>query len=121
MSNSTMRDFMMKTIQSIALGLCLVTQASAGVDVVPGEPGAEGGLAILTKKALCVPLEGQQVVNNAVILIRDGKIEAVGPRSEVAIPPAMRSWTRATIGSCLGWWTSTATSLAPSTSTTWST
>ena len=85
-SNSTVKNFMMKTIQSLLLGLCLVTPASAGVDLVPGEPGSEGGLAILTKKALCVPLEGQQVVNNAVILVRDGKIEAVGPRSKVAIP-----------------------------------
>ncbi|MDE0890976.1 MAG: hypothetical protein OSB14_02180 [Planctomycetota bacterium] len=86
MSNSTMKDFMKNTVHSLVLVLCLMAQATAGSDVVPGEPGSEGGLAILTKKALCVPLEGQQVINNAVILVRDGKIEAVGPRSKLAIP-----------------------------------
>ncbi len=66
--------------------LALAAPALAGADLSPGEPGSEGGLAIVTKKALCVPLEGQQVINNAVILIKDGKIEAVGPQGSTGIP-----------------------------------
>ena len=79
-----MRDTM-RRLPALLVATLFVVPAWAA-DAVPGEPGAEGGLAILTKKALCVPLEGQQVVNNAVILVRDGKIEAVGPRKSTAIP-----------------------------------
>ncbi len=51
----------------------------------PGEKGA-AGLALLTRKALCVPLDGAQVVDNAVVLVKDGKIEAVGPARTTPIP-----------------------------------
>ena len=80
-----MRDTM-KNLNSLLIALALAAPVAATSDVVPGEPGAEGGLAIQTKKALCVPLEGRQVVNNAVILIKNGKIEAVGPKSSTRIP-----------------------------------
>jgi imidazolonepropionase-like amidohydrolase len=54
--------------------------------VVPaGEPGGPG-LALHAAKALTVPLEGPQVVNDAVVLVKDGKIEAVGRASEVEVP-----------------------------------
>lgn len=52
----------------------------------PGVRGEERGLAILTAKALTVPFEGVQAIDNAVILVRDGKIEAVGPRADIVIP-----------------------------------
>ena len=83
-----MRDAMKKIGSLLAAVAITIVSASASdaVPAPPGEPGAEGGLAILTKKALCVPLEGPQVVNNAVVLIRDGKIEAVGPKSKTEIP-----------------------------------
>jgi len=51
----------------------------------PGEPGGRG-LAIKAAKALTVPLDGPQFVDNAVVLVRDGRIEAIGPTSEVAVP-----------------------------------
>ena len=76
----------MKKLCALLSAIALITSGALASDAVPGEPGAEGGIAILTKKALCVPLEGPQVVNNAVILIRDGKIEAVGPKSTTEIP-----------------------------------
>ena len=50
-----------------------------------GEKGAPG-LALLAKKALAVPFEGTQVVDNAVVLVKDGKIEAVGPARTTPIP-----------------------------------
>ena len=55
--------------------------SSTSTQPVPaGEPGGKG-LAILTAKALTVPLEGPQYVDNAVVLVKDGLIEAVGSRS----------------------------------------
>ena len=50
--------------------------------------GAEGGqgLAIRTAKALVAELHGRSVINNALILIKDGRIEAVGPAAEVSVP-----------------------------------
>lgn len=58
----------------------------AGATTAPaGEPGGKG-LAIKTAKALTVPLEGEQFIDNAIVLVRDGLIEAVGPATQVAIP-----------------------------------
>ncbi|MEO2163375.1 MAG: hypothetical protein ABGY29_12690, partial [bacterium] len=51
----------------------------------PGTPGG-GGLALLATKALVAELDGRQVVDQAVVLVADGEIEAVGPRSELEIP-----------------------------------
>ena len=50
-----------------------------------GELGGPG-LALLAAKLLAVPLEGPQVIDNGVVLVRDGKIEAVGERGRLAIP-----------------------------------
>ena len=52
------------------------------------EPGAVNGpgLAIKAAKILTAEWEGRSVVNNGVVLIRDGRIEAVGSASEVEIP-----------------------------------
>jgi hypothetical protein len=52
----------------------------------PGERGAERGLALLTAKALSVPGKGQQAIDNAVLLVRGGRIESVGPRDELQVP-----------------------------------
>lgn len=51
----------------------------------PGAPGAPG-LAIRCAKALVMPYEGPQVVDQAVLLVRDGTIETVGPAAKVVIP-----------------------------------
>lgn len=50
-----------------------------------GEPGG-AGLALLASKVLVCPLEGEQVVNNAVVLVKDGKIEAVGAQGQLLVP-----------------------------------
>jgi imidazolonepropionase-like amidohydrolase len=52
----------------------------------PGEKGNAAGLAIRARKILTVPPEGPQYIDNGVLLVRDGKIEAVGPASTTAIP-----------------------------------
>jgi len=52
----------------------------------PGEPGGSG-LAIRAAKILTVARKSPAVVDNGVLLMRDGKIEAVGRARELAIPP----------------------------------
>ena len=50
-----------------------------------GEPGAPG-LALLGSKALVASWDGEQFVDRAVVLVREGKIERCAPRAEVEIP-----------------------------------
>jgi imidazolonepropionase-like amidohydrolase len=56
----------------------------------PGEVEAGGvggsGLALLAAKILTVPYEGPQFIDNGVILIKDGKILALGERDELPVP-----------------------------------
>lgn len=49
-------------------------------------PTADRGLAIKARKALTVPMEGPQFIDNAVMLVKDGKIEAIGPAASTPIP-----------------------------------
>ena len=53
-----------------------------------GAAGAERGLAVYAAKALTVPFDRSlpQYVDAAVLLVREGRIEAVGPRSAIAVP-----------------------------------
>ena len=72
------------TIFALAL---LAGPAWSASEPVP-EPGQEGGagLALKTQKILTCAWEGPQVVDNAVCLVKDGKITAVGRVSETPIP-----------------------------------
>jgi imidazolonepropionase-like amidohydrolase len=84
-------------------GLALAALAASATDVAAQQPaqgkpavvaprapraGEKGGpgLALLARKALAVPFEGEQVVDNAVVLVKDGKIEALGPARTTTIP-----------------------------------
>lgn len=53
----------------------------------PGEPGALTGLALRARKALLCAPAGPQVLDDAVVLVRDGRIEAVAAASELEVPP----------------------------------
>ncbi len=76
----------MATSQVAVAGQSAVQNASMKAPLAaPGVPGGRG-LAIKTAKALTVPLEGQQFIDGAVILIKDGLIEAVGTAAETPIP-----------------------------------
>ena len=44
------------------------------------------GLALRAKKALTAELEGRQVIDDALVLIRDGRIEAVGRAGDLEAP-----------------------------------
>lgn len=61
----------------------LVAAAPAAAASDSGYVGAERGLVVLCKKALVLPMEGQQVVDNAALVVEEGKIVRVAPRSEV--------------------------------------
>ena len=75
---------MMRSMLVLA-GLVFGAQVASAQQPRPGDKGGPG-LALLTAKALVASLEGEQVVDHAVILVRDGKIELVGPRASTAVP-----------------------------------
>jgi len=52
------------------------------------DPGGKGGsgLALFAAKVFAVPYEGPQVIDRAVMLIKDGKIESLGERGEIEVP-----------------------------------
>ncbi|MCB9914564.1 MAG: amidohydrolase family protein [Planctomycetes bacterium] len=62
--------------------------ASANAPAPIAQPGELGGrgLALRAAKILTVPLEGRQFVDNGVVLVKDGKIEAVGSARDTAVP-----------------------------------
>lgn len=72
-----------------ALALAAVCLAggltSAAEPVQDPAAGTKGGpaLAILAAKVLTATPEGEQVIDRGVVIVRDGKIERVAPRSEV--------------------------------------
>jgi phage tail protein X len=70
------------------VALAPVARAAGGEVVSPSEAGAVGGpgLALRTVKALVAADHGPQVVNNALILVRDGRIQALAPASELEVP-----------------------------------
>jgi len=76
----------------IPIAACLAgLAASAGTGDEPPRPGDRGastGLALRAAKAVVVGAEGREVVDDVVVLVREGRIEAIGPAREVAIPPA---------------------------------
>ncbi len=68
--------------------------ASAGLLVcllagtAPHAPGERGGpgLALRAAKALTAAWEGPRTVDHAILLVRDGRIEQIGPAREIPIP-----------------------------------
>lgn len=68
--------------------LCVALIAAVLVGTPAARPGERGGagLAVLAGKAVGVGVDGRGVVDRPVVLVRDGKIEAIGPRREVQIP-----------------------------------
>lgn len=105
--NLPIRNDLMKRMQRISLGLAATAAATLSFanaapalggdrgdvdlsaasqgDIQPGAVGGNG-LAIFTKKAVLAEYKGRSVLDNAVVLVKDGKIEAVGKQGEL-IPP----------------------------------
>ncbi len=65
-----------------ALALCTLT---TGTSPTPA-PQATGGLAVRAAKALTSSVEGPGVIDDVVLLVRDGRIEAIGSARNVTIP-----------------------------------
>ncbi|MFT7668056.1 MAG: imidazolonepropionase-like amidohydrolase [Planctomycetota bacterium] len=68
-------------LNGIAVGVILTSSAMAG-DVSSNA----GSVALFSRKALVCQLEGVQVIDNAVLLMENGKILTVGRRAEVEVP-----------------------------------
>lgn len=68
-------------------GAALAQRASTTPPAAP-DPGSRGapGLALKTAKALVASWDGPQVIDNAIVLVKDGKIVGIGPAAETAIP-----------------------------------
>ncbi|MFT6109044.1 MAG: hypothetical protein ACJA2W_001957, partial [Planctomycetota bacterium] len=49
----------------------------------PGAAGSDRGLVVLARKALPLPLVGVQVIDNAAMIVEDGKVVRVVSRTEV--------------------------------------
>lgn len=67
------------------VGTAAAEASGAPLLALPGEPGGPG-LAIVAAKALTASLEGHQVIDEAVLLVRDGRIEALGPARALTVP-----------------------------------
>jgi imidazolonepropionase-like amidohydrolase len=65
------------------VGMSLFSSAFGG-DL--GEVPSGGNFAIHCGKALLCELDGQQTLDHAVLLVRDGRIEAVGTQAELKVP-----------------------------------
>jgi imidazolonepropionase-like amidohydrolase len=63
---------------SVVLAIAAATHAGGG--------RGEEGLALFASKALIASREGAQVLDDAVVLVKDGRIEAVGPRRGTQVP-----------------------------------
>lgn len=65
--------------------IALLLVAALASDPAPGQAGGPG-LAIKSAKILTCAQEGPAVVDRGVLLVRDGKIEAVGRARDVEVP-----------------------------------
>jgi imidazolonepropionase-like amidohydrolase len=71
-----------------ATALAATAQAPVAKVVAAPAAGEKGGpgLALRTKKALTVPLEGRQFLDDALILVKDGIIVGLGPARTTPVP-----------------------------------
>lgn len=70
----------------LAAALCAAASlADAARAQAPGAPGGPG-LALVAGKALTAELDGRQFIDHPVLLVRDGRIEAIGTEDEVRVP-----------------------------------
>lgn len=65
---------------------CLLIAVPFALPTLASEPDAAPPRALIARKILTVADEGPAVIDNGVLLCKDGKIEALGPESEVEIP-----------------------------------
>lgn len=84
-NEGVIRETARKVVVGGPFGIAPPTSRSRAKGLEPG--GLDGaGLAIKAAKILTCEWQGRSVVDNGVVLVKDGMIEAVGPASEVQIP-----------------------------------
>ncbi len=80
------------TIACSAMAVVELASARAAAQVAvqagpgAGSKGGPYGLAIRAKKAVVVGIDGDRCIDDAVLVMKDGKIEAVGPAESTPIP-----------------------------------
>lgn len=77
-----------KVWKGVFLGLASGMLAGAATAQEPVEPAIPSGgkFALHCDKALLCELDGEQTLDHAVLLVNDGRIEAVGKSSELEVP-----------------------------------
>jgi hypothetical protein len=70
--------------------LLLTLPALAGLPLRAGLAQSEGGTATAFVGVTVVPMDSNRVLRNATVLVRDGKIVAVGPRGTTPVPSGAR-------------------------------
>ena len=71
---------------ALALQAGNATLQTAATPRAAGEKNAPNGLALRAAKALVVGADGTDFVDQVVVLVKDGKIEAIGPARTTPIP-----------------------------------
>jgi imidazolonepropionase-like amidohydrolase len=69
-----------------ALACALAATSTSERTASATAPGVAPGVAVLAAKAIGVGADGRGVIDRPVVLIREGKIEAIGPARDTAIP-----------------------------------
>ncbi len=81
---------MLRTLRRVPAGRVMALTAFLAVAVAPiAYADRPPGIAIRAGKVLTMNAD-DTVFNNAVVLVRDGKIERIGPRDQVTIPDGYR-------------------------------
>lgn len=77
-----------RILNSGRVALCATVVALSAATAVQAQRSVEdsGGYAIRAAKALAVPFEGPQVIDNVLVVVTDGKIAAVGPEATTELP-----------------------------------
>ncbi|MCC7014937.1 MAG: amidohydrolase family protein [Planctomycetes bacterium] len=73
-------------LRGTIIGFCALLAGVARAQAPAAGEKDGPGLALFTAKALVCSWDGEQVVDNAVVLVKDGRIESVVPRAAAAIP-----------------------------------
>ena len=88
------------TVPCSLAGLALSCVFALGHDAAAQGGRGEPGLALRAAKALTAEREGPGFIDDAILLVKDGLIEAVGRAGEVSVPPGYELSTSVRAGSC---------------------
>lgn len=73
-------------LRGLLIGFCALFASVAHAQAPAAGSKGGPGLALFTAKALVCSWEGEQFVDHALILVKDGRIESVTPRADASVP-----------------------------------